>query len=111
MSDETRETELEKALREAEEAEAKLRQLKESLISKEHAAALDDLMKAEMRAMTERVMASFTDWIVAAKTEAESAAVIAEMQTALLAGADRVEAAVLEQLRAWTIAGLEDRKG
>jgi sugar-specific transcriptional regulator TrmB len=109
MTDSSEESELERAIREADEAEAKLRRMKERLIPKDRAEALRPLLLAEVAAMTTRVLASFEDEIVAATTDEDARAVSERMQEALDAGLEGVKATMSEQLQAWTLAGLEDR--
>jgi hypothetical protein len=45
----------------------------------------------------------------AAKSEAELRSAIEQMSEAMLVGTERVKSEMLSQMRAWTIAGLEDR--
>ncbi len=101
--------ELERALAAAVAAEAQLRALKASLIPRERAEALNQLMRAELRAMIARETARFQPAMNAAATPDEARAVLAQIADALVAGTERVKNEILSQAQAWTIAALEDR--
>lgn len=104
------ETELQRAVREADEAEARLRRMKESLMPRDRADALRQLMEAELAAMVSRELRKFEMDIVNAKSEAEAQALTVRMNAAIVAGTERVKVAITEQMKAWTLAGLEDRE-
>lgn len=103
------ESELERARREANEAAARLRRLKQQLIPRDRAAALDELMKAELSAMIRTTLPQFEQELIEVKSEAEARAILERMRDAMLAGTERVEAAMRGQMHAWTLAGIEDR--
>lgn len=101
--------ELRRAVREAEEAEERLRRMKESLIPRDRADALEELLQAEMAAMMAASTRRFLDDLRAANSEDEARAVLERLRQAMLDGTARVEATILQQMQAWTLASLEDR--
>lgn len=110
MSDEKHETGLEKAMREADEAEARLRAMKESLMPRDRATAVRELLVAELRALTAREGAKCEERIAAATTDEERSQILRDFQSDMLAGIERVQAEMREQIKAWTIARIEDRE-
>lgn len=109
MSNQTPDDELRRAIAEAEVAEATLRRMKESLIPRDRVLAIEKLMDAELRAMIARETARFSPAIIAAKTEEEAQQVLESMSQAMLAANERIRVEMLAQVKAWTLAGLEDR--
>lgn len=109
MSERDDESELDRAMREADEAEARLQREKERLIPRDRVDALNDLLRAEAVAMMSVTTRRFEAEIAAATSEDEVRAVLERMSHAMIEGTARVEATVLEQMRAWTLAGIEDR--
>lgn len=101
--------ELRKALAEADAAEAELRHLKEQLIPRDRVTALNQLLRAELRAMMSREIAKYTPLICAAAPGDERREILTQMSEAMTAGLERVKAEMLTQMKAWTLAGLEDR--
>lgn len=101
--------ELRKAIAEAEAAEAELRRMKEGLIPRERVTALNELLRAELRAMMARETVRFAPAMSAARTDDERREVLTRMSDAMVAGVERVKAEMLAQASAWTLAGLEDR--
>jgi hypothetical protein len=101
--------ELRKAIAEADAAEAELRRMKEQLVPRDRVAALDQLLRAELRAVIARETARFTPAICMATSDDERRDILIQMSEAMAAGVERVKAEMLAQTKAWTLAGLEDR--
>ncbi|MEW5927106.1 MAG: hypothetical protein AB1941_06470 [Gemmatimonadota bacterium] len=83
--------------------------MKEQLIPRDRVAALNQLTRAELRAMLARETAKFTPALCAAATDDERRDILTEMSEAMVAGVERVKAEMLAQMQSWTLAGLEDQ--
>src|SRR5258707_9695167 len=104
MSGDPEETELQRVTREAEEAEERLRRVKESVIPRDRVDALKDLFRAELASMMELTLPKYHGRLMGLKTEDEAKVVLEEVQQALLKGLDRVKTSNIEQMKAWTLA-------
>jgi hypothetical protein len=96
-------------LREVEALEAEVRRRKESRIPKERYEALMQLMSAELAAVESRETRWFESAIATAITAEECEAVTRQFHARVESALLRARAAMDEQMRAWTLAGLEDR--
>lgn len=100
--------EMRRAVRAADAAEEELRKLKEQLIPRDRADALNSLLEAELRAMIARETAKFRPAIRAAMTQEEARDVVQQLSDSMVAGTERVKAEMMAQMHAWSLAGLED---
>jgi hypothetical protein len=106
---ENHDEELRRLNAEVDALEAELRRRKESTIPIERVKLLNQVLYAELAALESQITRWFVDAMATAITAEEREAVEKELPAKVDRAIARVNAAMEEQMRAWTIAGLEDR--
>jgi hypothetical protein len=106
---ENHDEELRRLNAEVDALEAELRRRKESTLPIESVKVLNQVLHSELAAIVSQITRWFENAMATAITTEDRDAVEQELHARVDRALSRVDAAMQEQMRAWTLAGLEDR--